>query len=119
MGSQVETKRESFLRPKPGSFIAFSEGGRGYLGRRFALVELCATLSMIFSEYIVELAVEGMLSNVSVEEKINGWHNARRRAEHALSSDVEFHMALRMMGNIPLDFLRIGNETFAPLQGIP
>lgn len=116
---QVETKRESFLRPKPGSFIAFSEGDRGCLGRRFALVELCATVTMIFSEYSVELAVEALPSNASVEEKINGWRNARTRAEHALSSDVEFHMALRMMGNIPIDFVRIGNETFAPLQGIP
>ncbi|MCJ1344328.1 hypothetical protein MMC31_002531 [Peltigera leucophlebia] len=41
----------------------------------------------IFSEYTVELAIEGLPSNASVEEKISGWQNARRRAEHALSSE--------------------------------
>lgn len=116
---QVEKNTGSFLHPKPGSFIPFSEGGRGCLGRRFALVELCATVSRIFSEYTVELAIEGLPSYASVEEKISGWQNARRRAEHALSSEVEFHMALRMMGTIPINFVRIGNEVFAPLQGNP
>lgn len=113
---QVEKNTGPFLRPKPGSFIPFSEGGRGCLGRRFALVELCATVSRIFSEYTVELAIEGLPSNASVEEKINGWQNGRRQAEHALSSEVEFHMALRMIGIIPVNFVRIGNEVFAPLQ---
>ena len=102
----------SFLRPKVGSFIPFSDGSRGCLGQRFALVELCAQVARIFNEYSVELAVdtvrEGMRKEVVKEE----WERARVKAAYELSSGVKFHMSLRLAGRVPLKLVRRGEETF-------
>ena len=85
-----------FLHPKPGSFVPFSDGGRGCLGRRFAMVELCAQLMRVFAEWSVELVVE------------NGenWAQARRRAEETLSRGVGFDMTLRPKEMVNIRFVR-------------
>lgn len=105
-----------FLHPKPGSFIPFSDGPRACLGRRFGLVELCALVTRIFSEYSVELAVEGLGPDASRQEKRTGWERARSRAEDEMSSGVAFAtVALRLVGTVPISFVKRGQEKFAGL----
>ena len=85
-----------FLKPRPGSFIPFSDGARGCLGRKFAMVELCAQLVSIFSEWKIEL----------VEDKELGWEESRKKAERILSEDMVFDMTLRPSVMVPVRFVR-------------
>lgn len=113
----ADKSRTEFLRPKPGSFIPFSDGSRGCLGRRFALVELCGVVTRIFSEYSVELVMEeereGLGSTASKEQRNLAWEKAKGLAEQMMSSGIEFRTALRMSGNVPVKFVKKGRECFA------
>ncbi|MCJ1438187.1 hypothetical protein MMC27_007574 [Xylographa pallens] len=110
------------LRPKPGTFIPFSDGARGCLGRKFALVEMCAVVSRIFSEWSVELVVAAEKEDDESEEMVRregervAWKDARRRAEKALLNDVEFDMSLRLRGKIPIRFVSRGCERWSNMQ---
>ena len=100
-------------RPLEGSFVPFSDGSRGCLGKKFALVELCALVTRIFSQYTVELATDKVLEghdDNTTETRL--WVEARKRAEHQLSVGVEFKMSLRLAGTVPLKFVKRGEETF-------
>lgn len=116
----VEKSGADFLHPKPGSFIPFSDGGRGCLGRRFALIELCAVVTRIFSEYSVELVMEEKReipdSKVGKEQKKVAWEKARGLAEQEMSSGVEFQTALRLSENVPVRFVKKGQELFVELK---
>lgn len=90
-----------FLRPKAGTFIPFSDGSRGCLGKRFALVELCAIVTRVLAEYSVELVVKDG----------DEWQSARDEAARVLLEEVEFHMSLRVTGKVPVRFVRRGEET--------
>lgn len=96
-------------RPQEGSFMPFSDGSRGCLGKKFALVELCGVVTRIFSEYTVELALDGIPEEK--DDNIEGtrrWREARERAEHQMSAGVEFKMSLRLAGTVPLNFIKRG-----------
>lgn len=117
----AENSTTEFLLPKPGSFIPFSDGGRGCLGRRFALVELCAVVTRIFSEYSVELVVEEegkerLSSTANKQQRKVAWDRAKGLAEQKMSAGVEFAMSLRMIDNVPVRFVKKGQEHFAGLD---
>ena len=112
-GSEDKEKpSSSFLRPKAGSFVPFSDGSRGCLGQRFALVELCAQVARIFNEYSVELAVDTVQEGMREEDVKMEWEKARLKAAYELSSGVKFHMSMRLTGRVPLKLVRKGKETF-------
>ena len=60
------------------------------------MVELCAQLVGIFSEWSVEL----------VEDGTSGWDGAKTRAEQILSKGVVFDMTLRPGEMVPVQFVR-------------
>ena len=107
-------KRTSkILEPVPGSFLPFSDGKRACLGRRFALVELCASLTRILKESSVELAVQGLTQDSPPIEKRAKWEAAKQKAEFEMMANVEFGMSLRMKDTVPVSFVRRGSEDFA------
>ena len=110
--SQEGTRR--LRRPQEGSYVPFSDGHRGCLGKKFALVELYGVVARIFSEYTVELALDGILEQQNGDgQEANRWKEARKRAEHQLSAGIKFEMSLRPVGTVPLNFVKRGNESFA------
>ncbi|PHH92137.1 hypothetical protein CDD83_8810 [Cordyceps sp. RAO-2017] len=96
-----DTASGGFLKPRVGTFIPFSEGSRGCLGRRFALVEVCAVVSTLFKTHSVAL-ISGPGDGSDVRE---AWLEARRRAALALSEGTEFGMSLRIERNVPIKFI--------------
>ena len=100
-------------RPQEGTFVPFSDGSRGYLGKKFALVELCGVVARMFSEYSVELSLDGIPQEQGDDARgTKRWNKARERVKHQLSADVEFKMSLRMVGMLPLSLVKRGKETF-------
>lgn len=95
----------SLLNPRPGSYIPFSDGHRGCLGKRFALVELVAVVSRIFKEYRVELAFD-CPADASEEYRRKKWEEAREKAEREMSLGVKFKLSLRMTGHVPIRFAK-------------
>jgi cytochrome P450 len=121
----AEATEDAFLKPEPGSYVPFSDGSRGCLGKRFALVELCAVLARILSEWSVELVADtGMQVCESEKEKRShgredretAWRAARRKAEVQLSDGVKFDMSLRIMGSVPVRFVKRGEEAFGDIE---
>ena len=62
-------------------------------------------LARIFSEWNIELAVEG--------EGKEAWDKARKNAEKSLTAGVGFNMALKMIDKVDLKIARRGKETVA------
>ncbi len=108
-------KPKGFLRPRLGTFVPFSDGSRGCLGKKFALVELCALITRIFSGFSVELAIEGLRPDASKTEMKEEWLKARADAEHQLSAGMKFEMSLRLTGTVPITFVRRGEEKYQDL----
>ncbi|THC87717.1 hypothetical protein EYZ11_012839 [Aspergillus tanneri] len=93
------------LNPIPGRFIPFSEGSRACLGYRFALVELCASVAIIFKLSSVRLLTRDEDNNSSNSgATADTWEAARDRAELALSEGVKFDMSLRAVHSVPVQF---------------
>ena len=113
--SEESNQSNSFLHPHPGTFVPFSDGTRGCLGRKFALIELYALIARIFSEYSVELVVEGLVPGANKVTKKKEWEKVRANAEYQLSDGVKFEMSLRLTGQVPVTFVKRGKERFADL----
>ncbi|KAJ5721216.1 cytochrome P450 [Penicillium malachiteum] len=96
---------DSFLNPLPGTFVPFSEGSRGCLGYRFALVEVCAVVVSVFKRSSVRLITQNEETGESTPDEVADlWKAARERAEFALSEGVKFDMSLRITQNVPIKF---------------
>lgn len=93
-----------FLVPEPGAFIPFSDGPRGCLGTRFAMVELCVSLAVILKHHKIELAIGGSSGNP--EDKKRRWEAARDNAVHQLSGGIQYNMTLRLGNKIPVQFVK-------------
>ncbi|KAI2625763.1 cytochrome P450 [Hypoxylon sp. NC1633] len=98
----TQTGSVNFLKPRAGTFIPFSEGSRGCLGRRFALVEVCAVVATLFMMHSVELVTE---PRNGLDEEDEAWLEARRRAALTLSEGTKFDTSLRVLGAVPIRFI--------------
>ncbi len=113
------TQNQTMYSPPHGSFIPFSEGQRGCLGRRFALVEMTAALTSIFRHYSVELATdewatEENVVQMSAQERENLYQKAVKEAWHKLETGASAKLTLQLdKGNeIPVRFVKRGRERF-------
>ncbi|KAL3460316.1 hypothetical protein BJX64DRAFT_290315 [Aspergillus heterothallicus] len=77
--------------PKRGSYLPFSDGARGCLGKRFSQVEYLAVMTVIFCEFRVELTLEGDMS----------WEDARAKAQRVLDDSITLP-TLTMREPVPL-----------------
>ena len=112
------TTAASLYRPPKGAFIAFSEGFRACLGRRFAQVEVLAALAAIFSQYSAELAVDKYASDEEIdrmnqEQRAEVWEKAADEARDLINGSTTI-LTLQMRGDqVPIRFVRKGEERFS------
>ncbi|KAF8848966.1 cytochrome P450 [Acephala macrosclerotiorum] len=122
--SASSTKRCPRIRmPMKGSFIAFSDGQRSCLGKRFAQIEILTALAVIFSQYSVELAVDGWASDDEVkkmtrQQRQHTWGKAAERARYNWQNKLTCAITVQMAasGHVPLRFVRKGEERFFDLN---
>jgi len=79
---------DQFLKPIPGGYLPFSDGNRGCLGRRFALVELVALVTRIFRDFSVELITD-CDANAPDKTRSPRWRDAREAAVASLAFQEE------------------------------
>lgn len=109
---------EKFYRPPKGAYLPFSDGYRACLGRRFAQVEVLATLAVILQNYSVELAVDQWASDEEViamddEARVEVWQKAAQRARDLMLTGLSVIISLQMRaGTVPLRFVPRGKEKF-------
>lgn len=101
-----------FLSPVPGSFVPFSDGPRGCIGLKFAMVELCVTLARIFAEYSIELDVPSFPNIDKSLDARSQWEQARKAAEFELSGGIAYNMTLRLTGEVPINLIPRGQERY-------
>jgi cytochrome P450 len=93
----------TMYRPPKGAYIPFSEGFRSCVGRRFAQVEILATLAIIFRRHSIELSVDEFASEDEVAvadavERKRFWESARRSAEQKLRDEMGTVITLQLRG---------------------
>ena len=106
----------SLYRPTRGAYIPFSEGARSCLGRRFAQVKVMAVLATIFSEYSVELALDGFageeeLRVMGADERQRVWEMAKQDAFRKLRENMRSLFTLQLRGeDVKVRFVRRGDR---------
>jgi cytochrome P450 len=108
----------TLFRPPKGAYIPFSEGFRACLGRRFAQVEILATLAVIYQNHSVELCVDEFASESEVEamgedERVVVWRKAKVEAERKIREEMGTIITLQMRGKgVKVRFCEKGGERF-------
>ncbi|KIW00139.1 uncharacterized protein PV09_08317 [Verruconis gallopava] len=107
---------DSMFRPPKGAYIPFSEGFRACLGRRFAQVEILATLAVIFKEHSVEVMPEegeDAIKAMSKAERRKVWDRERREIERKINEESRTVITLQMRGEpVKLRICKRGQELF-------
>jgi cytochrome P450 len=108
----------TMFRPPKGAYIPFSEGYRACLGRRFAQVEILATLAVIYHQNSVELctdafATEEEVASMNKEERQQTWRKAKDEAERKIRDEMGTIFTLQMRGEgVKVRFCQRGEEIF-------
>jgi cytochrome P450 len=108
----------TMFRPPKGAYIPFSEGYRACLGRRFAQVEILATIAVIFQGHSIELCTEDWANEEEVrrmepEEKIRTWNKAKDEAERKIREEMGTVITLQMRGKgVKVRVCKKGDEIF-------
>lgn len=109
---------EALFRPVKGAYIPFSDGARSCLGRRFAQVEILATLAVVFSKYSVELCVDQLATDNEVlkmnqDQRKEVWKRARTEVEYKLRHEMETIITIQLRGEpVRLRLVERGSEWF-------
>jgi cytochrome P450 len=108
----------SMFRPGKGSYVAFSEGARACVGRRFAQVEILAALAVILKSHSVELSVdewatEAELDKMSIAEQRQVWQTAKKDMERKIKEEASSIVTLQLRKEpVKLRFVKRGAERF-------
>jgi hypothetical protein len=93
---------KDLLCPHKGAFLAFSTGFRACLGKKFAQVEFCTLIAVLFKDYSVELVRES---------KDETWESAKSKAMGKMF-DRTTGIAARMKEKVKVRFVKRGSENF-------
>ncbi|KAG4441548.1 hypothetical protein IFR05_002933 [Cadophora sp. M221] len=112
----------SFFTPPKGAFIPFSLSSRSCPGKRFAEIEITATLAAIFQTYILELDVRDWASDEEIaemdeEERERVYEKAKDGARRMVFGSRS-EIFLKMRGSVGVRFLRRGGERFRGFEGL-
>jgi cytochrome P450 len=99
----------NILCPPRGSFVAFSEGFRNCLGKKFAQVGFCTLFAAFLRTHSVELVPLGDETDESKEN----WAKTREQAEHRVEEKTMV-VSLRIKKDVMVRFVRRGSERFPP-----
>jgi cytochrome P450 len=99
----------NILCPPRGSFIAFSEGYRNCLGKKFAQVGFCTVLAAMLRTHSVEMVPLGMEADESKEN----WTKTREQAAHRLEEKTMV-VSMRIKRDVMVRFVSRGSESFPP-----
>lgn len=111
----------SLFKPAGGAFVAFSEGQRSCMGRRFAQVESISIVAALMHTHSVELAVDEFADDEHVAampwggpERQEVWQKAADKAVNVLTSGLGSIITLQMRkGHVPLRIVKRGEERFS------
>lgn len=111
--------RPSFFRPQRGVYFPFSDGSRVCVGRRFAQIEYCAVLAVIFRSYSLELDVRDWVSDAQLDEmeparRQDVWKQAAKRIRNTIRDDMTLilTMHLKQRTSLPIRLVERGKERF-------
>jgi cytochrome P450 len=99
----------NMLCPPRGSFVAFSEGYRNCLGKKFAQVAFCTLLAAMLRTHSVELVPQG---DEGDESEAN-WAKMKNQAAHRVEEKTMV-VSLRIKKDVMVRFVRRGSESFPP-----
>lgn len=95
--------------PPRGAFVAFSDGFRNCLGKKFAQVAFCTLLATLLRKYSVELVPAGDENNKSDAN----WTRSKEIAARTLEEKTML-VSLRTKKDVMVRFVERGSETFPP-----
>lgn len=82
--------------PVEGSFMPFSRGARGCLGKRFSEAEFVAVFSVVLREHRLELVVDAERGETLEIARENAWSSLEKSVNH---------LSLHVGGKVPLRFI--------------
>ncbi|KAH8881377.1 cytochrome P450, partial [Thozetella sp. PMI_491] len=113
-----EGAAERLMTPPPGAFIPFSDGARSCLGKRFAIMEMFAVITVLFSTHSVELAVQDMspeedVEQASRERREELWEAAAQKTNQTWRQHMTSSITLKLRNaHIPMRIVKRGEELF-------
>jgi len=116
--NEASDTSDRLYRPPKGAYLPFSDGYRACLGRRFAQVEVLATLAVILQKYSVELAVDEWAADHEViamdeDARVEVWQKAAAHARDLMLNGLSVIISLQMRkGHVSMRFVPRGQEKF-------
>ncbi|KAF2430213.1 cytochrome P450 [Tothia fuscella] len=114
----TSTSHKPLFHPQRGAYIPFSEGARSCIGRRFAQVEILATLAVLFHTHSFELCTDGFASEEEVskmgrEERSGVYGEVRQEVERKMREEMGTVITLQFRkGGVRLRVCERGGELF-------
>lgn len=96
--------QHDMLCPPRGAFVAFSEGYRNCLGKKFAQIGFCTLLAALLRTHSVELVPHGDGAN---------WESMKEEAARRVENKT-LVISMRIKKDVMLRFVRRGAEKFPP-----